>query len=485
MKARKIAAVCAFGLMSSLLITGCQNSSQTEEEIVVPKEEETGEAGEDTDAEMEETGETAAAGSIAEQIQSPEHYTWEGGSEKVSVKADASVVIPEGEGFKDYKVVGRVFNQEDYDRVSQVLLDGSGLWERDWEQMGASNGFTADEIDAKIAKLKAQQKTAKAEGGEVKTYDETKGKSYEETIDEWTVLRENAPETVYVKEVPAVVVYEENAENMGDNSLMGTATVEGTDFFISLDNYWEEGWRWVNFLIERDGHGGFAFDADSEEAKGAGITAEEAEEKAMEAAAAMGFEDFAIAGGEYLTSLSINEINGESSVKEVGYAVYLTRLLDGIPVTYTSEMGTTVDDESATWPYEQLELVYTGEGLEEFKWSNPYQIEKISDEYRFLLPFSEIQGIFEEMLVKKYEDFYAESDVKVELAIDEVRLGYMRVREKGSEAEGEMVPVWDFFGDETIYYPDMEEPYEKEESYWSKITINALDGTVIDRGLGY
>ena len=87
----------------SLLATGCQNSAQTEEEIVLPKqEEETGDGGEALQTEGEE--QAAGGGAIADQVQAPERFNWEGGSEQVSVKADALVVVPEGEGFQSYKV---------------------------------------------------------------------------------------------------------------------------------------------------------------------------------------------------------------------------------------------------------------------------------------------------------------------------------------------------------------------------------------------
>lgn len=42
-----------------------------------------------------------------------------------------------------------------------------------------------------------------------------------------------------------------------------------------------------------------------------------------------------------------------------------------------------------------------------------------------------------------------------------------------------MVPVWDFFGVRTI---DRE---RYDDAYSSLFTINAIDGTVIDRNYGY
>ena len=103
----------------------------------------------------------------------------------------------------------------------------------------------------------------------------------------------------------------------------------------------------------------------------------------------------------------------------------------------------------------------------------------------FLLPFSDIQNIFEEMLFKKAEDFWKDMQVEETFHVNEVRLGYMRVMEKGNVMDGTMIPVWDFFGSETFYYGDMEEAYTEEGPYKCLLTINAMDGTIIDRGLGY
>ena len=203
----------------------------------------------------------------------------------------------------------------------------------------------------------------------------------------------------------------------------------------------------------------------------------------------MGLTDFAVAGEEIFSSFSGDELSlsQTASVDQVGYGIYFTRILEGIPVTYTHAMGATMEEDmDVSWPYESICLIYTKEGFANFQWIDPYQIEKESDEYVFLLPWPEVQGIFEEMLTKKYRDYFADSkDVSVSFEINEVRLGYMRVIEKGNVTEGEMVPVWDFFGKETISYPDASEPYVIDGPYESWLTINAMDGTIIDRELGY
>ena len=50
---------------------------------------------------------------------------------------------------------------------------------------------------------------------------------------------------------------------------------------------------------------------------------------------------------------------------------------------------------------------------------------------------------------------------------------------------GIMVPVWDVFGGSQTEYEDHTEINTGEHSRQSMLTINALDGTIIDRGLGY
>lgn len=498
MKKKKAAilgtAVCLF----SLALAGCQDSAQTQEEIVTPRQEESQE-GQEEEAMPESAGadgtgqadtESPVTGAIAQQVQAPESYSWESSDGPVSVKVDAPIVIPQGEGFKTWQVQSRVFTQEDYDKVSQVLLNGAELWNRDEKLMEASHGFTAAEIDARIAQLEARKEEYEAQGFEGTVKDGSKNQSIDERIEEWKRLRENAPEELSVVTVPAVVSYTENSEYNEENWLYGMASVEGRDFFVSLDNNLRDDWRWINFEIRcEEANSNFINVADETSPAAAELSRQDIKGMAQEAMEAMGFTDFAAAGEEFFSAFSGDE-SAESqiaTVDQVGYGVYFTRLLEGIPVTYTHAGGSSMEeDEDVAWPYENIWLIYTKEGFVNFQWIDPYQIEKESDEYVFLLPWSEIQGIFEEMLVKKYSDFFADNkDVTVSFDINEVRLGYMRVIEKGNVFEGRMVPVWDFFGSETINYPDISEPYVIEGPYESWLTINAMDGTIIDRELGY
>ena len=72
--------------------------------------------------------------------------------------------------------------------------------------------------------------------------------------------------------------------------------------------------------------------------------------------------------------------------------------------------------------------------------------------------------------------------------IDRIVLGYARIYEPSTdEHTGIMIPVWDFFGSmtsESEYNGETESNTSKDPNE-SFLTINAVDGSIINRNLGY
>lgn len=509
MKAKKWLLSCVTAAVLGMLAVGCNNSMETEEEIITMKDEGVG-GGEDgmpleAEAGQVLTQEAGELGGIAKQVQAPEHYTADFSSGNITVKVDAPLVIPDGEGIKTYRVKGRPFEQKDYELVSHTLLKDAVLWERDLEAMSDSNGMTREEIERRIAEKESEMAEAKALGAEgVSAYEANVGKSLEEEQNSLEYLYsrlEYALEEPVTVEVPAIVtvdVGDEQGLNKEAGWLSGYATVDGADYLVDMNNMFQKDWHWNTFRItSKEEETGYFLDYHSfgelcdEQKESAAFSIDEIRAKAVEAVAAMGFTDFVPAGEEYyaIPKVVTEYISLEDTVRKIGYGIHFTRSLDGVPVTYTREPGTTMEDgESLVWPYENLTLVYDEDGIVYFVWGNPYEVEKVSDEYLFLLPFAEIQNIFEEMIIKKYQswvDDNSDVDMKLDFQIKEVRLGYMRVREKGNAQEAVMIPVWDFMGTQRITYDDVESGYDVGSIFNSQITINALDGTIIDRGSGY
>ena len=74
--------------------------------------------------------------------------------------------------------------------------------------------------------------------------------------------------------------------------------------------------------------------------------------------------------------------------------------------------------------------------------------------------------------------------------IERIELGLMRIAQPGSD-EYLVVPVWDFYGSTIL---SSERASYTDEEYWQKInhfygrsflTVNAIDGSIIDRKMGY
>lgn len=114
------------------------------------------------------------------------------------------------------------------------------------------------------------------------------------------------------------------------------------------------------------------------------------------------------------------------------------------------------------------------------------------------MPFEEIASIAGTMLpvvvVGPKETPLVEVDkengfeTRMDVDITRVSLSLMRVRDKGS-LQGTIVPVWYFWGTEDWYdaQPNQWGYREKGTSYTARpvLTLNAIDGNVIDCQLGY
>ena len=70
--------------------------------------------------------------------------------------------------------------------------------------------------------------------------------------------------------------------------------------------------------------------------------------------------------------------------------------------------------------------------------------------------------------------------------IKRIQLGYTRIYDPTVDSTtGVMVPVWDFFGGSDSENQEYIDKNSGEHSKQSFLTVNAVDGTIIDRGLGY
>ena len=167
------------------------------------------------------------------------------------------------------------------------------------------------------------------------------------------------------------------------------------------------------------------------------------------------------------------------------------RMVDGVPLIrlFDQPYCEIQEDGLMKWPEEEIRAVYGKDGLLSFSWMAPVEIEDWQDDDVFLLPFSEISQIFEEMLEGSLT---IETGILAgELNISEVRLGYVRViskellqedsnvtTENGQDVyTGVLVPAWSFIG--TASEVVAEAYGVNGGTRISYMTINATDGSII------
>ena len=237
-----------------------------------------------------------------------------------------------------------------------------------------------------------------------------------------------------------------------------------------------------------------------------------------------GFTDYRPADGELeVLDSNRNVVIDELSAEGKGAAAFIhcERVVNQVPITWINDScldmyrADSVSNvaELNIWRQEELSINYYNNTLISLDFNYPLEISGYSDEKQFLLPFSEIRGIFEEMLGWRIThptnggsvawDMTENGEVSrpvtwatlvgynsVEVDVSKVQLGYMRVREEEVLEEGNMegllIPVWDFIGTWRAKIPGEDgttQEYTMAET--SLLTLDARDGSVIKRMFGY
>lgn len=216
------------------------------------------------------------------------------------------------------------------------------------------------------------------------------------------------------------------------------------------------------------------------------ISKEEAIRMADDFLTRMGMGDFQYYdGGLYNESL---DLRYKSDLDEIGYRkeyiLSYMRNIDGAFVTFEAggkhEEGWNGDNYvKKDWSIESIEIRINDAGIVGFDYYSPLTIMETVVDQSNMKSFEEVRSTFETMVaVTNALDPEWREDGSVTIEIDRVILGYARISEADSYDTGLMVPVWDFKGKKT-------NPYGYSTTYGSVMTINAIDGSVIDRTLGY
>lgn len=182
--------------------------------------------------------------------------------------------------------------------------------------------------------------------------------------------------------------------------------------------------------------------------------------------------------------------------KEPGHAFrfIFTKSINEVPITcvkgFEIYTAPNVGGLREPWLDEQLEICIDETGVIDFKWKYPTEIKEIINDSVELLAFDDVRQRFKDHILHVMASENDESIISKTLVIDRSNLGLAKVAQKNSE-KYMLIPVWDFFGYIIYkYVPGIAETDENNEIIYkhpeySFLTINAIDGSIIDRNLGY
>lgn len=176
------------------------------------------------------------------------------------------------------------------------------------------------------------------------------------------------------------------------------------------------------------------------------------------------------------------------------YTFTLLPVYAGIPLyPYTTNYGSDTGLQAAGVHYdadkhqEQISGSLENGTVVYLQWLYPFRVTGTENENVALLPFDEIMNVFRRQV---FMNQYLDKGCDETIHITDVRFSYMRVKIRDSE-EYYLLPVWDFLGYEVDSEWDQKaSPGELElaRSWWndqSLLTINAIDGSIINRNAGY
>ncbi|MFG6384022.1 MAG: hypothetical protein K1V96_07180 [Lachnospiraceae bacterium] len=440
-----------------------------------------------------------------------EHYknqaTYENGV--LVIDTDADVILPEINVMNTYSVSAKKVNQDMIDKVTNAFFEKEDKFYSTYSY----NEWTKEEYQEEITRLKKY----KAEGN-LDPYEYGKDENGElyfnidEMIERDEEEMKRAPEEVTKEEVkPSFGIEwisdkEEKKKEIDTDHFFGVVeTKKGNydyqisyalkpDITFKISKIREDledprefsSWIEGEFLLDSEGKNYNNFSEDFIKEK-INMSYEDAEKMAKEKVEKLGW-DFEIYGSDYAVFYHGEGGAKEDNVLDGGYLFHFSRVLDGAPITYTSSYGGALEDMDSTlvpWSYERCDVIVGDDGIQNVEIYNPYDIGEIQTENVKLMDFESIMKIYEQMMEVSNADI-AEFEKNRTYHIKKITLGYSRIYDPTKDSDtGLIVPTWDFFGGFDCENDEYSDKNSGEHSTRSFMTINAIDGTVINRELGY
>ena len=250
------------------------------------------------------------------------------------------------------------------------------------------------------------------------------------------------------------------------------------------DHYMRYMDRGAMYLEGRDPRGAHPVRTDAER------DAAETAEQFIDSLGVCGAKTLGVYAFDEQTRRQLKTENGFDTV----YFVNLAPVYAGIPVYsfldkyhgsyYGAVAAGYMEEEYAAAPEQESISIGIRDGrVAHCMWMKPFHVTETVNENVQLLPFDDIKEVFRKNI---FLSVFADEDMNaIRLYVTDVKLSYMRIRQKDSDAYY-LLPVWDFLGyAKRSENEQLDEQMLREFAGQTMLTINAIDGSVIDRTFGY
>jgi len=411
--------------------------------------------------------------------QTPERYTNEFSQSNVNLYVDAKINGPE-----DHKIVSVVLEDK---IITQEMVDDFLNYFIGDKKLYVKSGYrrSQDQVNAEIVYWEEAIFNCETKWEEVHLKDpyaahedkQSAIKEFEKFIKE--LKRE-------LREAPESIDYSETSREL--NEEFGIAAYAQTNedsfdemaYIVITDAFDEMGTYLGAMIYENFGKRSASNMTPEQIEQSTGLTLESAVAQAAEVANHFGCDAIYLEGYQILSHFK----DGESHVY---YDLDLTPAINGIGMPELgndSQLGFDAGSMSAAPRPEGFRACVDDTGVISFAWEHPKTKISEVDEDVEIMDFDSIIDIFEQKILYT---LYMDGDAQREVHINNITLSLMPVKKMNSP-QTVLVPVWDFRG---YYFDPNDEVWRNsanvkgESDYFSFLTLNAIDGSIIDRNKGY
>ncbi len=427
---------------------------------------------------------------------------------KVTIHVDADVQIPDVSGVSVQRVERWKITQAQVDVLISQLMGGGSLISGDAYQL------TKSEIQQQIMEIRAAKQSAPSDNSEKNL---KAAGMLDAKLAELKELLKTAPDKR--TDVPIDGKLQPMKQDVdyaaGDKLYALAVTAQGDHKSLRVYNYAKEAGNFIRYASEKntfaqemsyfssedeikhaEAQGYSSYISSEELAQIPKVTLSENDAKAKAEAliAALGIgnmtcysSDIKYGGNYDRTPDQTKYANPRKSVWFLRYG----RSVSGVTATYTPWDCIKVekDAQTAPWPYEDMTFAIDDSGIVGFEWQSPYLVTDTVTENSNVISFDDVTKVFGTMAlaVNAWDGVAAGSpNLKaLEIKVDHIKFGLTRITEENKRDSGLLVPVWDFLGTMTYVVEVDGKTKRYDDSGVPILTVNAIDGSIINRSLGY